>query len=235
MERWRVPEELRGRDDVRLYGEALFAEAVAHDLGLTLLDPAPDWLAHLPAELLGRIVLETTLEQARELEFPRFVKAVDDKLGGLPGRVYERASDIVGDNGLAVQTSEPVDMQCELRLWCAHGEVVTGSGYWRDGAPWQPRLEDSGLEREAVEIAGAACEQARKRLPDYVVLDVARLRDGPVVVVEANGAWGAAVYEGHDVDAALHVILQASLPRAAAATVPAAVRRDPPPVDWGPT
>src|SRR4051794_1996149 len=74
---WRVPEWLRGQDVV-LYGEPLFAAVVADELGLALLEPPFDWLPKLAAEHRRREVRFATLEEARRLQQPAFVKPADD-------------------------------------------------------------------------------------------------------------------------------------------------------------
>src|SRR5436190_12812925 len=49
LSNWRVPEELKTRTgDFVIYAEPLFAEAVADQLGLALIEPPPSWLPSLP-------------------------------------------------------------------------------------------------------------------------------------------------------------------------------------------
>src|ERR1700722_549906 len=71
---WRVPEELRSVPEPVLYLEALFGPTLAEQFGLRLLEPAVDWLPRLPEDYRKRRVLLTTLEAARNLVKPTFIK-----------------------------------------------------------------------------------------------------------------------------------------------------------------
>ena len=82
---WRVPDWLP-RQDLAFYGAPLFADVVAGDLGIELLQPAPDWPATLPPALLDREVRYAGLDQARTLAAPRFVKPALDQCFQHDGR-----------------------------------------------------------------------------------------------------------------------------------------------------
>src|SRR6187397_1328567 len=66
-------------DDVALYIESLFAPTIARRLGLRLLETEPKWLVALPRDFRHRDIQLTTLEAARDLAFPLFVKPPNEK------------------------------------------------------------------------------------------------------------------------------------------------------------
>ena len=83
---WRdFPAELRDADPV-LYSDPLFADVAAGPLNLALLEPTPDWLTTLPEQYLSREVRFVTLDAARSLTGPIFLKPAEDK--SFPARVY---------------------------------------------------------------------------------------------------------------------------------------------------
>jgi hypothetical protein len=210
---WRVPDHLAG-EDVVLYGEPLFASVVAQGLGQSLLEPSPGWLAGLPRELTRRPVRLTTLEEARALSRPTFVKPAEDKC--FPARVYASGRDLPGEGVLPgvtpVLAAGPVDWQVEFRSFALDGEVLTLSPYWRDGRLDQEEdgswtaTEDEW--REAGEFAAAILRDRRAPLPPAVVLDVGLIRHEGWAVVEANAAWGSGIY-GCDPDQVLRVVRRA--------------------------
>src|SRR5947209_4510776 len=51
---WRVPEGFAIGGPAHLYAGPLFADAVAVDLGVALLEPPDDWLTRLPYGLVRR-------------------------------------------------------------------------------------------------------------------------------------------------------------------------------------
>ncbi|MEV8096606.1 ATP-grasp domain-containing protein [Kitasatospora sp. NPDC085879] len=205
--RWEVPAELAGLRPAHLYGGPLFADAAAGALGVAALEPPADWLATLPAELLGRRVECTTLAQARRLRRPAFLKPPTDKL--FPARVYPDGSGLPGpdalDDDTVVQVSDVVAFASEYRLFVLDGVVRTASRYAVDG--------DLAVSPEAGPevLAFAADVLAVGGLPSAAVVDVGRLTDGTWAVVEANPAWASGGY-ACDPDHVLDVVLRAAGP-----------------------
>ncbi|MET7569329.1 hypothetical protein ABZT04_12600 [Streptomyces sp. NPDC005492] len=62
---WRKPVESRRAAGTSLYAGLLFADAVAGDVGLGLLEALADWLARLPYKLTGREVEPHSPRQGR--------------------------------------------------------------------------------------------------------------------------------------------------------------------------
>lgn len=122
---WRVPERLRGHGGAHLYAGPLFADAVARELNLSLLQPAQDWLPGLDADFLGRDVRGATIAQARAIRRPVFVKPPADKL--FPAKVYADGSKLPGpdavDDDLPVLVSDVVRFLAEFRLFVLDGAV----------------------------------------------------------------------------------------------------------------
>jgi hypothetical protein len=74
---WHVPGHLKGQEDVVIYAEALFAEVVAAQLSLALLEPPFDWLTRLPRQYTRRLIEYTTLSRAVAHEAPAFIKPAE--------------------------------------------------------------------------------------------------------------------------------------------------------------
>lgn len=218
LQGWRVPDELRERnDDIALYGEALFAAAIAEALGRVLLEPAPDWLPGLPAPYLRRAVRYTTLGAAREQEAPAFVKPADGKT--FPARVYASghelpSAEIVPD-ATAVLVSEPVDWGIEFRLFVLDGWIITFSPYLRRGQLAQAGdgswSATPGEVEAALEFAARVLGDPAVGLPPAVVLDVGIIAERGWAVVEANAAWASGLY-GCDPARVLPVLARACVP-----------------------
>lgn len=220
LQGWRVPDELRERsesDDITLYGEALFAAAIAEALGRVLLEPAPDWLPGLPAPYLLRSVRSTTLGAARGQEAPAFVKPADGKT--FPARVYDSgyelpSAEIVPD-ATAVLVSEPVNWGIEFRLFVLDGWIITFSPYLRRGQLAQAGdgswSATPGEVEAALEFAARVLGDPAVGLPPAVVLDVGIIAERGWAVVEANAAWASGLY-GCDPARVLPVLARACVP-----------------------
>ncbi|WP_431948011.1 ATP-grasp domain-containing protein [Actinacidiphila sp. bgisy167] len=212
---WRVPRDAADAVGPSLYAGPLFADAVAAELGLGLLEAEGDWLARLPFELVGREVAFTTLAEARTLRRPAFVKPPNDK--SFPARVYPDGSGLPGpdavDDDVPVLVSDIVAFAVEYRLFLLDGEVVTGSRYASRGGLDVAPLDDDPLAGEVRDFAGRLFAPDVPELPRAIVVDVGRTTGG-WAVVEANAAWASGHY-ACDAAAVLDVVLRAAGPLAA--------------------
>jgi len=218
LQGWRVPDELRERnDDIALYGEALFAAAIAEALGRVLLEPPPDWLLSLPAPYLRRAVRSTTLGAGREQGAPAFIKPADGKM--FPARVYASGLELplpeIVPDATAVLVSDPVDWGIEFRPFVLDGWVITFSPYLRRGQLAQ--ADDGswsaapGEIEAALEFAARVLGDPAVELPPAVVLDVGIITERGWAVVEANAAWASGLY-GCDPARVLPVLARACVP-----------------------
>ncbi|WP_435612429.1 ATP-grasp domain-containing protein [Streptomyces sp. bgisy159] len=211
LREWRVPQERRRCPGASLYAGPLFADAVGRELGVGLLEPPADWLARLPRELTGRDIACTTIDAARGLRRPAFVKPPNDK--SFPARVYPDGSRLPGPDAVdgtePVLVSDIVAFAVEYRLFLLDGEVRTGSRYAVGGD-----LDVAPLEADPRrgEVLAFASRLAGTGLPSAIVVDVGLVADAGWAVVEANAAWASGHY-ACDADAALKVVLRAARPR----------------------
>jgi hypothetical protein len=207
---WQVPEQWRRAAGASLYAGPLFADAVARELGVGLLEAPEDWLARLPYELTLRDVEFTTIEEARLLRRPAFVKPPNDK--SFPARVYPDGSGLPGPDAVdgtePVLVSDIVTFAVEYRLFVLDGDVRTGSRYATRGD-----LDVAPLAKDPrrAEVLAFAERLAGAGLPSAVVVDVGLVDGSGWAVVEANAAWASGHY-ACDTDAALDVVLRAARP-----------------------
>ena len=213
LREWRVPEEWRAAEGATLYAGPLFADVVAGELWLGLLEAAPDWLARLPYELTCREIEFSTVAEARQLRRPAFVKPPNDK--SFPARVYPDGSRLPGpdavDDSTPVLVSDIVTFAVEYRLFLLDGEVRTGSRYLAHGELDVVPLDE---DPRRAEVLAFAERLAAQHLPSAVVVDVGLLAEcSQWAVVEANAAWASGHY-ACDAHAALDVVLRAARPEA---------------------
>lgn len=213
---WKVPDELRGRRDLVVYGEHLFAELLSQELGLLLCDPPDDFLTRLPQDLLHRQVEFMTYEQARALKDARFIKPPNFK--SFKAMVYESGAALpapfdAADANQTVLVSEIAHWDVEFRCFILDEKVVDLTAYARDGelnAP--PVREDAWVATDDETRTAADCVsrvlELKLDLPRACVIDVGHIRGKGWAVVEANPAWGSGIY-GCDPDKVLDVIQHA--------------------------
>jgi len=196
---WKSASTLAGKDVV-LYGEPLFALAVADALNLALLGPPPDWLPKLPDDYRRRTIRLMSLAEAGAVNGPVFIKPAEDKC--FQARVYASGSELPLPSTLPASTpvlvAEPVCWEVEYRCFVLEQEVVTFSPY----APNEQlaQAEDGSWpatdaeQTEALTFAAQVLSDPRVRVPPAVVLDVGRISDRGWAVIEANAAWGSGIY-----------------------------------------
>ncbi len=193
-----------------IYGEALFAPALAEQVGLVLWNPPEDWLVKLPHEYKLRNISITTLGEARARSEQAFIKPPNDK--SFPAGIY-RGDELPTEfeEGMSVLVSEVVHWEREFRcfvldrrletfsLYSRHGELQREQGF--ESEPWE--------DAEAQDFVQEILSDPRVELPRATVIDVGTIQDKGWACVEQNAAWGAGIY-GCDPSAVLRVLRQAS-------------------------
>ena len=200
----------------------LVALAIERGTAVRLFGPTPQWFVSLGPEVTGRSWQQVTPTGARMLleSGPVFVKLADAKRRDLPARRYRDAREfdsalkaVDGPEHLQLlATSEWFDIDSEYRVFTRGRAALTTSAYWVQDEPWSPLLHTHRASFHAQ--AGQYVAEVLNGLPEAdvppaAVLDVARLVDGRLVVLEANQSWGSGLY-GCDPHAALEAVLAAN-------------------------
>lgn len=216
LHEWRVSNELRGRKDLVLYGEQLFAELLRDELGLQLCNPPDDLLTLLPIQLCRRRIEFMTYEQARKTTSARFIKPPDFK--SFKAKVYASGAELPtpADKAEAEQSvllSEVVHWDVEFRAFVLDGNIVDLSAYARDGELNASPIQDEEWqatddERRNASLCVGNVLNCGIPLPRACVIDVGHIRGKGWAVVEANPAWGSGIY-GCDPVKVLQVIQHA--------------------------
>ena len=216
---WRVPDGFTVGGPAHLYAGPLFADAVAADLGVGLLEPPDDWLTRLPRDVLQRGIRMLTMAEAWRLRAPAFLKPPNDK--SFPARLYQDGSQLPGadavDSDTPVLASDPVRFTVEFRLYVLDGEITTGAQYAIDGDLGIEPLTGHELEAQVLDFGARVVSECAGTLPSAVVVDVGLIADadgrgGPApAVIEANAAWASGHYAA-DPARVLDVVLRAAGP-----------------------
>lgn len=210
---WRVPDHLLQVEDPVLYLEGLFGPTLAEQFGMELLEPPADWLPRVPMQYRKRNVSLLTLEAARQLASPAFIKPPNEK--SFKASVYEPTQlPTEYDDQMDVLVSDVVEWEKEFRCFVLDRRCATLSVYLRDGE-FQRDAAFAASESELDE-AQAFLEQvlgdSAVDLPRATVIDVGVIRGSGWAVVEQNAAWGSGIY-GCDPTAVLHVLQYAAVKR----------------------
>ncbi|MFD0638430.1 ATP-grasp domain-containing protein [Catenulispora yoronensis] len=214
---WRVPEGFTIGGPAHLYAGPLFADAVATDLHVGLLEPPDDWLTRLPHDAVHRTITMTTMSEAWQLRTPAFLKPPNDK--SFPARLYRDGTQLPGpdavDPDTPVLASDPVTFTLEFRLYVHDGEITTGAQYALDGdldiEPLAGHPDESRILGFATEVLRTAADT----LPSAVVVDIGLIATPAgattPAVIEANAAWASGHYAA-DPDRVLDAVLRAAAP-----------------------
>ncbi|MGA5729121.1 ATP-grasp domain-containing protein [Streptomyces seoulensis] len=203
------------RRGAHYYGGPAFAARVANDLEVALLEPTDDWLTTLPYAYTGRHIAMSTLDEARRLSHPAFVKPPREK--SFPAGVYPTGADLPPGPDVPVLISDVVTWAAEFRLYIMDGEIRTGSQYTTYGHLHAEPLEGHRHEPAVREFAADLLSTRGDTLPSAVVLDIGLLTPDhgtQWAVVEPNMAWFSNCY-ATDPARALDTVLRSAGPRSA--------------------
>jgi hypothetical protein len=204
--KWQLPNGLNPYIEPVLYLEDIMADAIAEQLGVSLLNPTNDWLCELPQEYRKRWVYLSSLKEARKLKEKAFIKPPNNK--SFPARVYA-AEDLPTDypDETPVLVAEIVQWEKEFRCFILNRSVKTFSIYLRDGNLQKEDgfTHNSQEESEVRDFVETMLCDRRVELPLATVIDVGVIKDRGWAAIEQNGAWGAGLY-GCDPDLVLEVL-----------------------------
>jgi hypothetical protein len=212
LDSFRPPNDL-SRQPIFVYGEPLFTIIVTQALNHVLIEPTYNWLATLPTTYTGRDIISATMEQARSLKQPRFVKLADG-MKGFEARVYRSGADLPHfyEDDLTVLVQEPVRWTVEYRCFVLNRQITTMSVYLREGSLAQDAKGDWRSDPETDAAARAFCEyflaDDQIALPPACVVDVGLIEGRGWAVIEANPAYGSGLY-GCDASQVLPVLQRA--------------------------
>ncbi|HEY4387390.1 MAG TPA: ATP-grasp domain-containing protein, partial [Ktedonobacteraceae bacterium] len=196
---WRLPHRLYDRELV-LYGEPLFAEVIAGQCNLALIETTFDWLVHLPEQHRKRWISYTTLAEARDISRPTFIKPVDGKT--FAAAVYDSGTQLSSADALPDDTpvllAEPVTWELEFRCFILERQIVTISPYLRNGQLalsadnlWEATDEET---EAATAFANRVLADPQLKIPPAIVMDIGKIQGRGWAVVECNAAWGSDLY-----------------------------------------
>jgi hypothetical protein len=220
LQSWRAPEYLKVKD-VAIYGEPLFGAVISEELSLYLLEPSFNWLANLPYQYRLRTVTFTSLEEAKKVKEPAFIKPADDKC--FQATVYESGSSLLTNEVLPgttpVLVSDPVSWEMEFRFFILNRSIATHSPYSKNGDLIRPneyeKWQSLPVEQaEALTFCNSILMNQSVAIPPSVVIDIGYIRGRGWAVVEANASWASGIY-GCDPKAVLTVISRACVKRTA--------------------
>lgn len=193
--------------EIVLYAESLFCPAIAASLGRSLLEIPEDWLVRLSLPLKKRNVTLQTLQAARQIERPAFIKPPNDK--SFAAAVFPTGASlpVEYDEAMLVLVADPVTWTDEFRCFCLDGEVKTISPYLRSGehaqlSDYQRTEEESD---QVTRFVHEVLDASQAFTPRAVVIDVGKINGMEWAVVEANAAWGSGIY-GCDPEQVLDVL-----------------------------
>jgi hypothetical protein len=199
------------QNEVVLYGETLFTTMAARHLKYAILEPTFDWLAHISRHYLLRDVAIMTLQEARKITVPKFVKAADGNKA-IHAEVYTTGQDLPSryiSQNLPVLVSDPVSWQTEFRFFILNRAIATFSIYARDG-----NLEQYASPEEQSE-AQAFCQKILSddaiAAPPAWVLDVGYIENSSWAIVEPNPVSSSGIYQC-DPDKVLDALQRACIP-----------------------
>ncbi|MFE2869540.1 ATP-grasp domain-containing protein [Embleya sp. NPDC059259] len=213
--------DLRG--SAAYYGGPRFADTVVDSLDVALLEPADHWLSTLPERWTRREITATTMDEARRLRTPVFVKPPSDK--SFEAAVYADGTRLprTVPGRTPVLLSEIRTFVVEYRLFVLDGVVHTGSRYATFGQLDPLPLTEDPRSGELLSFAAELLAHPDADLPGAVVVDVglagtADSAEEHWVVVEANMAWFSNSYAA-DPTRCLDTVLAAAGPRTALPTI----------------
>lgn len=194
---WLIPSGFAPAKPV-IYGEPLFNQFIAEQLGIKLIQPEEDFLAKIPYEYIKRNIKYVPVEQARKLKGPVFIKPPNNKT--FPARVYESGEDLpnsIEQNEIVI-ASEVVWWLSEFRFFIYDRKIKIHSIYsykgtrmWKNNGFPNTRKQ----ENQCIKLVEELLSDETVFLPLAVVIDCGVIDERGPAIVEANEINGSGIYE----------------------------------------
>ena len=196
---WRVPVNLL-KSPGAVYGEQLFCEAIAEQMGWKLLSNSLDWLANLPEEYVNRKISFTTLAEARKITEQKFIKPADDKC--FTAKVYSSGDELPKTDILdktPVLVSDVMSFTSEYRCVIKNRRVIAACCYWLKAfnmaEPQINKPENYNNNIDAViDFLNKALQDERVPCAPGTVIDVARFKKDTYTILETNPIYASGAY-----------------------------------------
>ena len=131
LQNWRISEDKSQQlIDPFIYGEPLFAKAIAQHLSIQPIDPSPNWLATLPGQFLKRQIEFVSFQDVDRIIKPAFIKPAAEKY--FPAKVYQLGKELSKlslSPDIPVLVCEPVNWEIEFRCFVSDRSVKAISSY----------------------------------------------------------------------------------------------------------
>lgn len=190
------PDELDIGGKVVVYCESYFAEILAEQFGFSLIKPMDDLLPRLNKEFTKRTIEFVLFSDFEMPEDRKFIKSADFKF--FPARIFEPDECLPDKTGMEpedpILISEIVDFVDEFRLFILDGVIMTGSVYVRNRALVEDFHCLEELESDVIEFCEKLLIAHSQLIPRSVVIDIGRMKDGNLAVIEFNPSWTSGIY-----------------------------------------
>lgn len=202
-------------DDLWWIPQGIANRFIASGVKFSFSAPGPSWLPGIPAKLLQRKVQVITAGNLYTFSnTKRFWKFAEAKVDFMLAGEYTTQELIsllkvnkIPDDSL-LQFSTVVDIKNEFRFFIVDGKITAYSAYLNRESGQETIYYDANFTNpfdldEAYSFAASVAPVLDS--PRGYALDVASLRDGNFIVLEANPAWCSAWY-GSEIDGVVRSI-----------------------------
>jgi len=201
---WRVPDYLKSKGLVgAVYGEWLFCETIAEQMGWKLIRNPLNWLAKLPEEYVSRKVIFTNLGEARLVETEKFIKPADDKV--FTAKVYGSGKELNSSlsDRVPVLISDVMSFTSEYRCVVKNREVISCSCYWLHTKQMQISKQPAEFNltknyqnnfNDVVSFTNKLLKDERVQCVDSFVIDLGRYDKDKYAIIEENPIYAAGIY-----------------------------------------
>ena len=178
---WIKP-ETNGKN-IAIYGFDSFCLVLAETLGVSLEMPKDEWIAMVDKKFTKRKLEIVPIQDAREIDFPKFIKPVIPKL--FAAQVFDSYSKLLETiEGIEEKekliVSDIIEVKKEIRSFILNKKIIDLAYY-----------EGKGLLEEARNFINQFLKETELDLPTTFVLDIGYFENGGWCIIEFNSTWGA--------------------------------------------
>lgn len=206
---WDIPKHIL-KSPGAVYGERIFCEVIAEQMGWKLISNATDWITTLPEEYVSRNIISTNLITARNITGEKFIAPCVGKC--FEAKVYASGAELITNkdyDDVSVLVSDAMKFTSKYRCFVKNKKVISVCCYYYKDWNKEPEINTTAnynINSDAV--VKFVNDMLANEKVDCVVstcIDVGRFKKDTYAVISSKPPYMSGFY-GCEIVAALDTI-----------------------------
>jgi hypothetical protein len=206
---WNIPKHILKAPGA-VYGERIFCEVIAEQMGWKLLSNTPDWITTLPEEYVSRKISFTNLITARNITDEKFITSCVGKC--FEAKVYSSGAELIANEDydeISVLVSDVMKFTSKYRCFVKNKKVIAVCCYYYKDWNKEPEINSPANyntnSEPVIKFVNDMLANEKVNCVASTCIDVGRFKKDTYAVINSKPSYMSGFY-GCEIVAALDAI-----------------------------